>query len=79
MASSFKASGLVFESLDHSCFDYSTQGHTASSCNTLDWAVYQSWALTPTKTKYSGSDSSHLVFRLSEYDLNGIKVWYPLI
>jgi len=74
LASSFRANGLMLESLDHSCFNYSTQGRMESSCNSLDWSVYQSWTFSRPQTLYVGVDSSELVFRLSEYDLNGIKV-----
>ena len=74
LASSFKANGLTLESLDHSCFDYSTQGRVESSCTSQDWAIYQSWTLSRTQTLYVGPDSTELVFRLSEYDLNAIKV-----
>lgn len=74
LASSFNAAGLVFESLDRSCFYYQTQGKIASSCTPSEWAVYQSQSLTATKTLYVGPDSTDVIFTLSDYDMNAIKV-----
>lgn len=74
LGSSFDASGLVLESLNRSCFYYNRQGRTFSSCSADEWAVYRSVTLSPTRTRYSGADSSILDIKLSEYDVNAIKV-----
>jgi hypothetical protein len=73
-ASSFDASGLVFESLDQSCFMFQIQGRTQSSCNATLWASYQSYGLNKARTVYGGPDNETLVLQLSEFDTNAIKV-----
>ena len=74
MASSFQADGLLFESLNKSCFEYEYYGEAWSSCDEQEWSLYQGHILTSGSTVYTGANAHDLTFFLSEYDKNAIKV-----